>query len=54
MFKGSVSAAAVTSTGKPLDTLLCVRVGAAIALLWVLASVCLAELIWPLHFQDWK
>lgn len=45
MFKGSLSAAAVTSAGNPLDTLLCVRVGAAIELLWILASVCQAELI---------
>lgn len=45
MFKGSLSAAAVTSTGNPLDILLCVRLGDDIDLSWVLASVCHAELM---------
>lgn len=45
MFKGSLAAAAVTSTGNPLDVLLCVRVSAAIDLSWVLASAWQAELM---------
>lgn len=45
MFKGSLSAAAVTRTGNPLDILPLVRVGDAIDLIWVLAPVCQGELM---------
>lgn len=45
MFKGSLSAAAVTSTGNPLDVLPLVRVDDAIDLVWVLAPVCQGELM---------
>lgn len=40
VFQRSLSAAAVTSAGNPLDILPFVRVGDAIDVTWVLAPVC--------------
>lgn len=40
VFQRSLSAAAVTSAGNPLDILPFVRVGDAIDVMWVLAPVC--------------